>query len=100
MTAFCSYPGKPQHPLGEQYYQVPDYGDICQLCHSEWMQPHVYKRPEPIQAQPTATRLCTSCGMLTEGWCRNVPCTNRARYDSGYCGVCDILCNDGRGVRL
>lgn len=26
-------------------------------------------------------------------------CENTARYDSGYCGVCDILVNEGRGRR-
>lgn len=32
--------------------------------------------------------------------CRRPSCENRARYDSGYCGVCDLTENDGRGERL
>lgn len=32
--------------------------------------------------------------------CRREPCDNQARYDSGYCGVCDITENGGRGERI
>lgn len=32
-------------------------------------------------------------------YCRNRQCTNEARYSSGYCGLCDIAFNDGKGER-
>lgn len=31
--------------------------------------------------------------------CKNTSCTNEDRYDSGYCGVCDLLLNQGKGTR-
>lgn len=32
--------------------------------------------------------------------CRTNSCRNALRYDSGLCGVCDIIHNDGKGERL
>ena len=32
--------------------------------------------------------------------CKSEPCTNEARYSSGYCGICDIQFNDGAGKRI
>jgi len=51
-------------------------------------------------------------GMATERFCIDclqglrrcevlgVRCENRARYDSGYCGIHDITENEGKGRRL
>lgn len=73
----CNYPqpgiGTKPHALGRQYWQVDDYGDICDECHRLWLK----RRP-----------------------CKHPPCPNAGRYDSGYCGVCDIRFNTGRGERL
>jgi hypothetical protein len=59
-------------PMTKTYWQLPD-GEICDPCHTIWLK----SRP-----------------------CKHPPCNNDGRYDSGYCGVCDILHNDGRGKRL
>jgi hypothetical protein len=32
--------------------------------------------------------------------CRRENCENEGRYSSGYCGVCDITLNDGKGIRI
>lgn len=31
--------------------------------------------------------------------CAARDCVNEARYSSGYCGLCDLTVNDGKGVR-
>lgn len=31
--------------------------------------------------------------------CKTAECRNEARYNSGYCGVCDLIHNDGKGIR-
>ena len=31
--------------------------------------------------------------------CATIDCRNEARYTSGFCGVCDLLHNDGKGTR-
>ena len=31
--------------------------------------------------------------------CEAVGCSNEGRYNSGYCGTCDVLYNEGKGVR-
>lgn len=51
------------------YRQTDEYGDICEPCH------------------------------VKHYLCRQSGCSNRARYSSGFCGVCDIKYGDGKGVR-
>jgi len=31
--------------------------------------------------------------------CGAKTCTNEARYSSGYCGLCDLTLNEGKGER-
>lgn len=37
---------------------------------------------------------------MTWNPCANVSCDNKARYTSGYCGLCDIEFNEGKGRKL
>lgn len=38
--------------------------------------------------------------MQAQTICKESICTNDMRYDSGYCGVCDVLLNGGNGTRI
>jgi hypothetical protein len=71
--AQCNYPSAKPHPLTKRYWQVDDCGDICDDCHVLWRK----QRP-----------------------CKYSPCSNKGRYSSSYCGVCDIVFNGGKGTRL
>lgn len=46
--------------------------------------------------------LCDPCHRvwLKSRQCKHPACENDGRYDSGYCGVCDILHNAGKGTLL
>ncbi len=57
----------------------PLFGPLCNRC--------AFKYIEHLR------RLCRQFLDL----CKTLLCRNAGRYDSGYCGICDILHNEGRG---
>ncbi len=68
--------------LGHAHYSdVPGVGHLCLGCHGAMFPP-----PPP---SPLALRVSPCC--KAEG------CDNAGRYNSGYCGICDIKFNEGRG---
>ncbi len=103
----CNFPGvAAPHVLGATYYQVPDIGDICAVCHDEWLKHDDYKpivevvepsSPRASRFQPSPSPPGVLNQLVTYYRCALDGCINRCRYDSGYCGVHDITENDGQG---
>lgn len=46
--------------------------------------------------------VCVECieALRARYRCHRPGCQNMARYDSGMCGVCDVVYNDGNGKRI
>jgi len=48
----------------------------------------------------TVIKLSDALDVIRSLECGHGPCGNEARYSSGYCGICDIEFNDGKGKRI
>jgi hypothetical protein len=99
-------PGEPFCPACHASDDVP-----CSAKHKAWADEirknycgFCHKPREGVRTmiELTGVAMCDECVRqayeMCFPTCAAEGCENEARYDSGYCGVCDITHNDGKGT--